>query len=37
MTYRKMGERAKPGCGTILRHYTLHNYLVVVFIGVYNS
>ena len=32
MTYRKMGERASPSCGTILSHYTLHNYLVVVFI-----
>ena len=27
MTYRKMGERASPSCGTILRYFTLQNYL----------
>ena len=27
MTYRKMSERASPSCGTILRYFTLQNYL----------
>ena len=35
MTYRKMGERASPGCGTILRHFTLHNYLVATLVEIF--
>ena len=34
---KPMGERASPSCGTILRHFTLHNYLVVYAITWYQQ